>query len=158
MADYGGEIYQYVGDQVVITWPVQTTARNTRAILCYFAIAELVHRRHAYFNKRYQAIPRFAGGIHCGEVVAGEIGDHRRQIVYVGDVVNTAARIESQARAKGIKLIASAETMNRVALPKSLAATSLGEFSLKGKKEQVTLYQIDETAGTGKAPKRQQAQ
>jgi adenylate cyclase len=146
VADYRGEIYQYVGDQVVITWPLKTPRANARAALCYFAIVRLVAKRRQHFNKRYQALPTFAGGIHCGEVVAGEIGDHRRQIVYVGDVVNTAARIEAKARADGVDLMMSAEALQQTALPQSLSTTNLGEFSLKGKQETVSLLTIEQTS------------
>ena len=46
------------------------------------------------------AVPSFRTGIHSGRVVAGEIGDRRKQIVFVGDVVNTASRVQAEAKAR----------------------------------------------------------
>ena len=82
-------------------------------------------------------------GIHCGEVVAGEIGDQRRQIVFVGDVVNTAARIEAQAKAQGRGLMVSEALFSRADLPTGVVATQLGNFPLKGKADPVELLEIN---------------
>lgn len=142
VADYGGEIYQYVGDEVVITWPVGSPQKNVRAPACYFALIDLIASRRAYFEKHYQATPQFSAGIHCGDVVAGEIGDNRRQVVFVGDVVNTASRVESIARADGLGLVVSGDALSRMQLPEEMRVKPLGDYSLKGKATSVSLFQL----------------
>ena len=43
-------------------------------------------------------MPEFRAALHCGEIVAGEIGDVRREIAYVGDTLNVAARLLDAAK------------------------------------------------------------
>jgi adenylate cyclase len=43
-------------------------------------------------------VPRFRVGLRGGIVTAGELGDLRRQIVFVADILNTAARLEEYAK------------------------------------------------------------
>jgi adenylate cyclase len=145
VSDFGGEIYQYVGDEVVATWPVRNSRANGRAVGCHYAMIRSIARRRAYFEKKYGEIPRFGGGIHCGEVVAGEIGDQRRQIVFVGDAVNTAARIEAQAKANERSLLVSGVYLSRTELPANIRADALGKIALKGKAEPVELFELVNT-------------
>lgn len=139
--DFGGEIYQYVGDEVVATWPVRSARSNGRAVACYFAMVDAIERRKATFEQKYGSVPTFGSGMHCGKVVAGEIGDQRRQIVFVGDVVNTAARIEAHARAQGRKLLLSETLVSRIELPVEVQVKELGMIALKGKAEPVELFE-----------------
>ncbi|MGB7301200.1 MAG: adenylate/guanylate cyclase domain-containing protein [Burkholderiaceae bacterium] len=139
--NFGGEIYQYVGDEVVTTWPVRDSRVNGRAVACHFAMVDAIERRKTYFERKYAAVPAFSSGIHCGEVIAGEIGDQRKQIVFVGDVVNTASRIQAQARAHGRGLMLSETLLSRIELPVGVQAKELGMIALKGKVEPVELFE-----------------
>ena len=49
----------------------------------------------------YGAEPRLRGALHIGPLMVGEIGDLKRQIVMIGDTMNTAARIEGACRKFG---------------------------------------------------------
>ncbi len=142
VSDFGGEIYQYVGDEVVATWPVRSKRANGRAISCHFAMRRSIERRRAFFEKKYGEAPAFGTGIHCGNVVAGEIGEQRRQIVFVGDAVNTAARIEAEARANQRPLMVSGVYLNRTALPDRTHAKALGKIALRGKAAPVELFEV----------------
>lgn len=133
---HGGEIDRFVGDQVVATWPVPE--RNPAAAVgCYRAIADakamLAARAPSYIS-RYGAAADLRAGLHCGPVVAGELGVGRREIGFVGDAVNTAARIEQSCRATGEDIMASAELVQRIPPPKDVYAWfSLEPIALRGK-------------------------
>ncbi len=78
-------------------------------------------------------------GVNCGEAVVGNIGcEVRMDYTAIGDTVNTAARLESNAK-PGQILISEAVYL---ALTDRIQAEPVGELSLKGKQEKVTVYQV----------------
>jgi adenylate cyclase len=73
-------------------------------------------------------------------VTAGELGDLRQQIVFVGDILNTAARLEEYAKRTGLDLVTSGALLERLELPAGVQATRCGELELRGKEERVAAY------------------
>ena len=144
--EHDGDVYQYVGDEVVLTWPMTDRRSNGRCVACHFAIVEAMDRSREGYEAKFGAVPTFRTGIHCGRVVAGEIGDQRKQVVFVGDVVNTAARMEAEARARGKNLVVSGTLLSQIELPPGLLARPLGAVKPKGKEVMVELFEIVRTA------------
>jgi adenylate cyclase len=87
-------------------------------------------------------MPRFRGGLHGGPVTAGELGDLRRQIVFVGDILNTAARLEEYAKRANLDLVVSGALLRRLVLPPGVEATRCGELELRGKEARVAAWSI----------------
>src|SRR5439155_16084251 len=87
--DADGEIYQYAGDEVVVTWPLAAGVRSANCVRCFFAIRDAIARGAARYRRDFGVVPGFRGGLHAGAVTAGELGDLRQQIVFVGDILNT---------------------------------------------------------------------
>jgi adenylate cyclase len=87
-------------------------------------------------------VPRFRGGLHGGLVTAGELGDLRLQIVFVGDILNTAARLEEHAKRSGLDLVASGALLDRLTLPPGVRAERCGDLALRGKEAPVAAYQL----------------
>lgn len=88
------EIYQYVGDEVVITWPTSKTIERPYCVELFFAFRDLLENRADYYKNKYGFVPEFKAGANGGNVTATEIGDIKRDIAYHGDVINTASRIQ----------------------------------------------------------------
>ena len=89
----GAEIHKYVGDEAILTWPADRRhARRRRARLPLRA-RDFIAANSAQYRRRFGAVPEFRAALHCGEIVAGEIGDVRAEIAYVGDTLNVAARL-----------------------------------------------------------------
>ncbi len=88
-----GEIYQYVGDEIVISWERKQGVKNASCLQCFAAIREIVRSNREIFEEKFGLVPGFKAGIHSGMVATGEIGSVKKDIVYSGDVLNTAARI-----------------------------------------------------------------
>ena len=82
------------------------------------------------------------GGLHGGTVTAGELGDLRRQIVFVGDILNTAARLEEYAKRAGLDLVVSDALLRRLELPPGVLARRCGELDLRGKEAPVAAYSL----------------
>jgi class 3 adenylate cyclase len=138
--DADGEIYQYAGDEVVVTWPLATGVRAASCVRCFFAIRDAIAAQAARYQRDFGTVPRFRAGLHGGAVTAGELGDLRQQIVFVGDVLNAAARLEEYAKRAGLDLVVSGALLQRLALPPEVQATRVGELVLRGKDERVAAY------------------
>ena len=85
--------------------------------------------------------------LHCGPVVTGEMGSVRKEIVFLGDTVNTTARIQELCRQTGDRVLASADLINRLALPPGVSKRSLGDLRLRGKESDVALYALTQAEG-----------
>ncbi len=96
--DAEGEIYQYAGDEVIITWPMETGVRAANCVRCFFAIRGAVEHDAVRYERDFGAVPHFRGGLDGGTVTAGKLGDLRQQIVFVGDILNFAARLVKSMR------------------------------------------------------------
>ena len=135
-----GEIYQYAGDEVVITWRLAAGVRAAGCITCFFAIRAAVARHATRYEREFGVVPQFRGGLHGGTVTAGELGDLRQQIVFVGDILNTASRLEEYAKRSQLDLVVSGALLERLTLPAGVEATRCGELALRGKDAPVTAY------------------
>ena len=135
-----GEIYQYAGDEVVITWRHDRGVRFANCVRCFFAIRDAVMARAAGYSRDFGVVPRFRGGLHGGTVTGGELGDLRQQIVFVGDILNTAARLEEYAKRTGRDLVVSGDLLEGLELPVGLQAERCGELELRGKEARVVAY------------------
>lgn len=135
-----GEIYQYVGDEVVITWKTSTGIKNGNALGCYFHMKELIARKTERYQQRYGQIPEFKVGFHCGAVMVGELGQIKRDIAFSGDVLNTAARIQAKCNELDVAILSSAHFAEvAYQLPEGIRSKPLGMHPLKGKAEAVAL-------------------
>ncbi len=137
-----GEIYQYAGDEVVITWPHGRGVRAANCVRCFFEIGDVIAAGAARYERDFGVVPRFRGGLHGGTVTAGELGDLRQQIVFVGDVLNTAARLEEYAKRTGRDLVVSGTLLERLELPAGIASVRCGELELRGKEARVVAYAL----------------
>jgi adenylate cyclase len=137
-----GEIYQYVGDEVVITWTIDKGIRNNNCLNCFFMIEEtLVKKKEVYF-KKYNTIPSFKAGLHIGEATVGEIGVIKKDIVFSGDVLNTTSRIQKECNKHNVNILISSDLLQQLNLNGDFRVTALGEFSLRGKDEKVSLNTV----------------
>lgn len=136
-----GEIYQYVGDEVVVSWKIKNGIYKTNVLRCYFEMKRIIQSKgHTYLSK-YYAIPDFKVGIHLGQVMTGEIGQIKREIAFSGDTLNTAARIQSMCNDFEVDILSSAKFVEALPyFPNALQKIDLGKHDLKGKAEQVQLF------------------
>ena len=142
LLEYEGDVYQYIGDEVVVTWPFADARSNGRCVACHFALIDAIERGRSRYEQAYGLAPSFRTGVHAGRVVAGEIGDRRKQIVFVGDVVNTASRAQAEAKARNMGLVVTAALLTRIELPPGIEVRPLGPVRLKGKDGAMELFEV----------------
>jgi len=142
--NYKASIYQYVGDEVVLTWDMRRGLQNLNCIKAYFAFERKLISRENFYIKNFNTKPFFKCGLDCGEVTVAEIGEIKREIAYHGDVLNTAARIEKKCTPLNKKMIIS-EYLEKE-LPEHIDGFTkelIGEIELKGRKGKINLFSIE---------------
>lgn len=90
---HAGEIYQYVGDEVIVSWPAESGLRNQHCLRCYQAMKADLQARAGWYLQRFGVVPDFKAALHVGTVTTGEIGALKKEIIFTGDVLNATARM-----------------------------------------------------------------
>ncbi len=139
---YDAEIYQYVGDEIVVTWRIPAGLKDLNAVHFYFACHDEFERREAVYQEKYGHTPFFKAGMHMGIVSAVEIGDIKRDIAYHGDTINIAARIQAQANVVGKEFLASAKFKQFIEKDDAFIVEEIGSTLLKGKTKNVSIVSI----------------
>jgi len=140
LIEHGGGIYQYVGDEVVVSWLYE----KNNARRCMDALIEArknLQKRSEHFRRRFGVIPEFRVGIHVGDVTVGEIGVIKKDIAMSGDTMNTTARIRSACSELNQKYVVSKDFKEKVDL-KEWQTESLGVVELKGKNQGIELFSL----------------
>ncbi len=137
--DRGAEIYQYVGDEVVLSWPVEVGLRDANCVRVFIEMLAEIHSKRDHYLAEYGHVPEFKAGLHFGDVITAEIGDLKKEIVYNGDVLDTTARIQSKCNEMDQLLIASEKLVAALDLPNFITPRNLGAVELRGKAEAVQL-------------------
>jgi len=137
-----GQIYQYVGDEVVITWTTERGLRQGNCLRCVFLVNERIHEHRDRYLAQYGVVPEFKAGLHGGPVVTAEIGDIKKDIVHSGDTVNTAARVEAQCRPLERRVLVSESLLLRCQLPAELETEDMGQRELRGKADALRLFSV----------------
>jgi len=137
-----GEVYQYVGDEIVITWLKQNGLENNNCVECFFAIEGAITQMKSFYLEKYNLIPEFKAGIHMGHVTTGEIGILKKDIIYTGDVLNTTARIQSLCNTYDSKIIVSERLKNSLKNNGSINFKKIEDLTLRGKTSSISLYSL----------------
>ena len=150
--DHGGDVYQYVGDEVVITWTLDEGRSRARPIACYFAVKRALDLAAKDFEREFGAVPKLRAALHAGPVITGEVGGSRRAIVFHGDVMNTTSRIENATRDLGRPFLVSEDALSRLEGKEAYAMVDLGEQQLRGREARVRVYALDFEGGSNAQP------
>jgi len=140
-----GEIYQYVGDEIVVTWTERDGSREGRPVRCFFEVRAALAARARQFLDRFGVQPELRAALHLGEVTVGEVGQERRAIVFHGDVMNTTARLEQATREIDCRFIVSAEALSALGPLPNFALRDLGALALRGRTEPLRAFAVDES-------------
>lgn len=141
--DHQALVYQYVGDEAILYWDVKDGLADANCMRAYFLFAERLRDRDAYYQSKYQISPIFKAGINIGKATVLEVGEIKRDISYLGDVLNTAARIQGKCNDYGEDLLVSEMLMDRIASPPAdLEFGEIGTVELRGREEAVKIFAV----------------
>lgn len=139
---FSAQVYQYVGDEIVVTWPESEGLKNHFCIGFYFACQKQFQKRADYYLASYGLLPDFKAGAHAGPVTTVEIGEVKKDIAYHGDTLNTAARIQGVCNEHGKSFLVSKLLLDKVGTHPDMKTEDLGMMLLKGKTSQVGIVSI----------------
>jgi adenylate cyclase len=137
-----GEIYQYVGDEIIISWSIKHGLRNSNCLRCFFNVNEALERQRANLIQQFGVLPSFKAAVHMGRVVAGEIGLIKRDIVYAGDILNSTSRIMNLSRKYGEQLLISDVIYDRLKADRRFQFQFLDALVLRGKTVESKVYGV----------------
>jgi len=141
------EIYQYVGDEVILTWEGQNGIRKLNCLNAYYNFKGQLAKKRAYYEEAYGFVPFFKAGVNIGVVTVTEVGKYKKEIAYHGDTINTAARIQGKCNEYQRGLLISAFLRERLDTDEYIFE-ELDHIVLKGKEKSVLIYGVDQVEDT----------
>jgi class 3 adenylate cyclase len=137
--EYDGEIDRLIGDAIMATWGTRGDQPDHARRAVEAALA--VQRETGRIAEEHPGWPRFRAGVNSGEVVVGVLGaESGRSYTVIGDTVNLAARLESQAPPGRVAI--GGNTLR--ALP-GARVEALEGIRVKGRADPVDAYLVDDS-------------
>ena len=137
-----GTLDKFIGDatMAVFNAPFDLDDYIFRAVSAAMDIASGSEELEKKLSARFGRTVSFGIGVHCGNAIVGNIGcEHRMDYTAIGDTVNTAARLESNA-ARG-QILISKDVYE--AVKDRITVSDIGVIPLKGKSNEIYVYQLD---------------
>lgn len=138
--DHKGFIDKFIGDAIMAVF--RGEHHLDRAVEACLAVRDQIDKLPA-IAEHVTYKPNVSIGINCGEIVSGNIGSEslrRLDYTVIGDVVNTAQRLESVA--KPGQIVISEPSYEKV--KESFNCEKVGEVSLKNKTNPMMIYEVIE--------------
>jgi len=138
---YDGTLDKYVGDEIMAVFgaPVQARDHAVRAVKVAMEMQRSLHVMRQRWSASGQPTFEIGIGVATGNAIAGYIGSPKRmEFTAIGDIVNVARRLCSQAKAG--QILACGQTFDR--LGKTVSAKPLGPILLKGKEKPVSVHEV----------------
>lgn len=137
------EIYRYMGDAVLIHWPLKKGVVDDRSLNIYYQFSQQLSWHKKYFEEQYGFVPKFKAAAHCGQVVAAVVGVQKQEISFFSDVINTLARLQDQCNPLGKRMLISGELASQLVTDESeYLITSIGPIKLKGKQNPIEVFSV----------------
>ncbi|MFT7343793.1 MAG: adenylate cyclase [Lentimonas sp.] len=137
-----GEVYQYAGDEIIVSWSIKNGLQENNCIRCFYLMKEAFQEKSKSYIDRFGLIPDFKAGYHFGNVTTGEIGDLKKEIFFTGDVMNTTARIQSNCNKFKSDLLISEDLLFELNATDFYNTEAIGECVLRGRKETIKLFSV----------------
>ncbi|KRB59577.1 hypothetical protein ASD98_00185 [Flavobacterium sp. Root186] len=137
------EVYQYVGDEIILTWKSAAGLREKRCLYCFYLLKQCIENKREYYLGKYNLVPKFKAGMHIGTAVTTWVGKVKKEIVYHGDLLNTTSRIQCECNNFNHDFVISETMKNALSEDNSITYIQKGEILLRGKAKPMKLYTVD---------------
>ncbi len=137
------EIYQYAGDEAILTWKLKDGLRDQNCLNAYFNFKQRLAKRKEHYLKNYNCTPHFKAGMNAGIVTVAEVGKYKKEIAYHGDTINTAARIQGKCNELKQELLISDDLKDQLGNMR-FDFSKLDSIALRGKEKKVLIYAVHE--------------
>jgi len=142
--EYNGYLDKFMGDGIMAIWNAFGTQQHHAkfAVRAALTMLERLEALNEYWRGADDRTPfRIGIGLHTGSAVLGDAGsEQRRQYTAIGDVVNTAARIEAMNKELGTAFIISQTTADETEALFELR--EIGEMPVRGRTQPIGVYEV----------------
>ena len=145
--EQGGTVDKFIGDAIMAVFgsPMPYKDHAQRALRAALAYKEMAREFRSWMRQHFadMALPEFeiGIGIHTGEAVIGNIGSPKRmEFTAIGDVVNTASRLEGLTKELGWTIVASSATIH-AAGPDVLTGKE-EKVIVKGREGEIEVFEV----------------
>ncbi|RPI38507.1 MAG: adenylate/guanylate cyclase domain-containing protein [Nitrospiraceae bacterium] len=137
--NHGGIVSNVVGDSMLAVWVATQPEPRLKQASCLAALDVSKAIQDFTWSCEKVCLPTRIG-LHSGHILLGNIGaiDHY-EYRPVGDIVNTAARIEGLNKFLGTKILVSEELIKQL---DGFLTREIGKFLLVGKTKALTIYEL----------------
>jgi adenylate cyclase len=138
------QIYQFVGDEVVLTWEINRNFNAKHCMQCFVDFTNKLASKKEYYMNQYGMLPEFKAGLHAGKVMVAQVGQLKSEIAYHGDAINTASRIQALCNHYQSFLLFSNDFLTLLTEKQvhTIKYQSIGPVAIKGKNKLVDLYRL----------------
>jgi adenylate cyclase len=140
------QIYQYVGDEIVLSWSFPDGLRDNNLINCVFQMKKILNGVRQKYITAYGVYPQFRAGLHVGKVIVTWVGELKKEIVYIGDTVNTASRIQEDCKRLEKDFLISEDILKHIGSFGATRASFVEETIPRGRVSPVKLYSLEESS------------
>ena len=140
----GLEVYQYVGDEAVLSWELSNEEVNNTILGILPIFLNKLFESKEYFKTTYGIGPSFKCAIHGGEVTKTFLGKYQKQTVFHGDVLNTTSRILGMCHHYQTCVLVSEFVFQKV--QQGIYADTfknLGAINIQGKSQEISLHKMN---------------
>ena len=140
------QIYQYVGDEIILSWSYKNGLKDNRIINCFFLMKQLIEEKKESYLSKYSFYPQFKAGLHGGKVTVTWVGELKKEIVYIGDVLNTTSRIQEDCKRLSKDFLISEHLLSSVEELDPFNATFVESTIPRGKEKSIKLFSLEYVA------------
>jgi adenylate cyclase len=139
-----GEIYRYVGDEVIISWVEKTGIENMNCLRAYIYIQYEMRKQREKYLVKYGIVPEFTTCFHAGRIVAGEIGEVKSQIVFSGETLAELQKLKKAGLEFQKNPIISESLILLIDLPDIYQKEELGLLVMDDQAQNIKIYTFKE--------------
>jgi len=141
---HGAEVYQYVGDEVVLTWKATRAQEHIPFVELYLAFHQHLAKRAPFYEEAFGTVPVFKAGVSKGIVAVTEVGEIKREIAFHGDALNVGSRLCGQCRVFEKDLIFEECLLPHLRPEVKHHVKPLGPVSVRGRQRTVQAFYFQE--------------
>jgi adenylate cyclase len=144
IVSYKGKIYEYVDDQIIVIWDPEDGLKNANCIRAFFEAKDHLREHKEKYFRDFGIFPKINVVLHKGDLVHGELGYVKSNIVFSGDAMNTTARVLEACNEQGKEIMLTGEIMESIKLPMLYQSQFCEEYLPRGKKDKLKIFTIIE--------------
>ncbi|MEM6841507.1 MAG: adenylate/guanylate cyclase domain-containing protein [Bacteroidota bacterium] len=139
---YEADVYQYVGDEAVLTWLTADIKSHIDLLALYFDFQKKLQKEAPVYQEKFGIVPTFKASLHSGLVSITQVGHRRKELAYHGDVLNTASRALAIASTLRKTLLITTPLMANVQRNAGYEVQFVDTLMLRGKQEGTDVFEV----------------